>query len=63
MAVSQVHFNCNETWYVQKDGLAMGQSLAVTLAIHWLKQYKTALARDILETFPKKNLNGKRKMQ
>ena len=29
MAVSQVHFKCNETWYVQKDGLAVGASLAV----------------------------------
>ena len=29
MAVSQVHFKCNETWYAQKDGLAMGASLAV----------------------------------
>ena len=27
MAVSQVHFKCNETWYVQKDGLAMGHLL------------------------------------
>ena len=32
MAVSQVHFKCNETWYGQKDGLAMGASLAVILA-------------------------------
>ena len=32
MAVSQVHFKCNETWYNQKDGLAMGASLAVILA-------------------------------
>ena len=39
MAVSQVHFKCNETWHVQKDGLAMGASLAVYLANLWLKQY------------------------
>ena len=31
-AVSKVHFNCNGLWYVQKDGLAMGASLAVILA-------------------------------
>ena len=45
MAVSQVHFKCNETWYVQKDGLAMGASLAVILANLWLKQYETALSK------------------
>ena len=39
MAVSQVHLKCNETWYVQKDGLAMGASVAVILANLWLKQY------------------------
>ena len=59
MAVSQVHFKCNETWYVQKDGLAMGASLAVVLANLWLKQYETALSRDIPEIFlPENDLNG-----
>ena len=32
MAVSQVHFKCNERWYVQKDVLAMEASLVVNLA-------------------------------
>ena len=59
MAVSQDHFKCNETWYVQKDGLAMGASLAVILANLWLKQYETALSRDIPEMFlPEKDLHG-----
>ena len=59
MAISQVHFKCNETWYVQKDGLAMGASLAVILANLWHKQYETALSRDIPEMFlPEKNLHG-----
>ena len=59
MAVSQVHFKCHETWYVQKDGLAKGASLAVILANLWLKQYETALSRDIPEMFsPEKDLNG-----
>ena len=59
MAVSQVHSKCNETWYVQKDGLAMAASLAIILANLWLKQYETALSRDFLETFlPEKDLNG-----
>ena len=58
MAVSQVHFKCNETWYIQKDGLTMEESLAVILANLWLKQYKTALSRDIPEMFlPEKDLN------
>ena len=58
MAVSQVHFKCNEAWYAQKDGLAMGASLAVILANLWLKQYETALSRDVPEMFlPEKYLN------
>ena len=59
MSVSQNHFKCNETWYVQNDGLAMGASLAVFLANLWLKQYETVLSRDIPEMFlPEKDLNG-----
>ena len=59
MAVSQVHFKCNETCYVQKGGLAMGASLAVISANLWLKQYETALSRDIPEMFlPEKDLHG-----
>ena len=58
MAISQVHFKCNETWYVQKDGLANGASLAVILANLWLKQYETALSRDVPEMFlPEKDLH------
>ena len=51
MAVSQIHFKCIETWYVQKDGLAMGASLAVIFANLWLERYETALSRDIPEMF------------
>ena len=59
MAVSQVHFMCNETWYIQRDGLAMGAFLAVIFANLCLKQYETALSRDIPEMFlPEKDLNG-----
>ena len=59
MAVSQFHFKCNETWYVQKDGLAMGASNAVILANLWLKQYKTVLSGDIPEMFlSEKDLHG-----
>ncbi|XP_063727466.1 uncharacterized protein LOC134855016 [Symsagittifera roscoffensis] len=59
MAVSQIHFKCNETWYVEKDGLTMDASLAVILANLWLKQYETALSRDIPEILlPEKDPNG-----
>ena len=42
MAVSKVYFKCNDSWYVQVDGLAMGASLAVILANLWLKEYEFA---------------------
>ena len=59
MAVSQVHFKCNETWHVKKDGLVMEASLAVILAILWLKQHETALSRDISEiVLTEKDLKG-----
>ena len=51
MAVSQVHLKCNETWYVHKDGWAIGASLAVILAKLWLKQYEIALTSGIPEMF------------
>ena len=38
MAISKVYFKCNDSWYVQVDGLAMGASLAVILANLWLKE-------------------------
>ena len=54
MAVSQVHFKCNETWYVQKDGLAKGASLAVILA-NLQNCTIEGYSRIIL---PEKDLNG-----
>ena len=47
MAVSKVYFKCNDSWYVQVDGLAMGASLAVILANLWLKEYEFALRKEI----------------
>ena len=56
MAVSQVHFKYNETWLFQKDGLARGVSLCVTLAYHWLKEYEHALKTETPElTTPANN--------
>ena len=47
MAVSNVRFKCNKKCYGQKDGLAMGASLAVMLANLWLKNYEKFLEMDI----------------
>ena len=47
LAVSKVHFKCNGLWYVQKDGLAIGASLAVILANLWLKEYEPALKKEV----------------
>ena len=35
MAVSKVYFKCNDSWYVQVDGLAMGDSFAVFLVANY----------------------------
>ena len=43
--LSKVRFKSNGLWYVQKDGLAMGASLAVILANLWLKEYEPALKK------------------
>ena len=47
LAVSNVHFKCNGLWYVQKDGLAMGASLAVILGNVWLGEYEPALKKEV----------------
>ena len=47
MAVSKVYFKCNDSWYEQVDGLALGASLAVILANLWLKEYEFALRQEI----------------
>ena len=46
-AVSKVHFKCNGLRFVQKDGLAMGASLAVTLAKLWFKGYEPVLKKEV----------------
>ena len=60
MAVSYVHFKCNDTWHVQKDGLPMSASLAVTMAKFCLKDYEKVLAIVIPQKIDiLKNMNGK----
>ena len=40
LAVTNVHFKCSESWYFQKDGLAMVASLANFLMKSWEPQLK-----------------------
>ena len=47
LAVSKVHLKRNGLWNVKKDGLAMYASLAVTLANLWLKEYESALMKEV----------------
>ena len=47
IAVSKVYFKCNDSWFVQVDGLAMGSCLAVILETLWLKEYEFALKQEI----------------
>ena len=47
LVVSKVHFKCNGLWYVQRDRLAMGDSLAVILANLWLKDYEIAVKKEV----------------
>ena len=47
MAVSKVYFECNDSWYVQFDVLAMGTFLTDILANLWLKEYKFAPRQEI----------------
>ena len=60
MAVSNVHFKCNDTCYVLKDGLAMSAHLAAILANLWLKDYEKCLAMDSTQNIDILNdMNGK----
>ena len=45
LAVKNVHFKCNKMWYTQSEGLAMGASLAVTLANLWMRSIEKSLQK------------------
>ena len=47
MALGKVYFRCNDSCYVQVDGLAIGASLAEILANLWLKLYEFAFGQEI----------------
>ena len=44
IAVTNVWFTSGSDWYIQRDGVAMGASLAVILANVWLKNYEAQIA-------------------
>ena len=45
LAITNVYFKCNKIWYIQSDGLAMGNSLAVISAILWIKSVEKSLQK------------------
>ena len=60
LAVTNFHFKCDEIWYVQSDGLAMGASLAVTLANVWMKSFEASLQKpEFNENISISDQNGK----
>ena len=46
LAVTNVWFLCDSEWYIQKDGVAMGASLAVILANIWMKKFEPSIATE-----------------
>ena len=46
LAVTIVHFEINHNWYFQRDGLAMGLSLAVVLPIIWINSFEEKLCDE-----------------
>ena len=46
LAVTDVNFMCGDKWYVQKDGVAMGAAMAVSLVNVWMKPFEDDIASD-----------------
>ena len=44
LAVTNIHFKACGKWFCQRDGVAMGSSLAVILANLWLSQFEPVLS-------------------
>ena len=56
LAVTNVWCRCNDRWFCQVDGLAMGASLAVSLVIIWMKSFEHQIksTKEIINKNPKK---------
>ena len=46
LAVNIVHFESNDNWYCQREGLAIGASLAVVLPIIWINSPEQKLCDE-----------------
>ena len=46
-AEKNIHFNCNNKWYCQVDGLAITASMAVILANVWMKSFEDKLKEEL----------------
>ena len=58
-AVIQMPFKCNDLWYTQKDGLAMGENLVVKMTNLWKTEFEPVLRKKIAKICkPMKDLNG-----
>ena len=57
LALTNVWFKCNERWFCQLNGLAMGTSPAVTLVNIWMKslEHQIKSTKEIIYKFPKKD--------
>ena len=52
-------FKCNDLWYTQKDGLAMGENLVVKMTNLWKTEFEPVLRKKIAKICkPMKDLNG-----
>ena len=58
LAVTNNYFKSNGKWYCQKDGLAMGASLAVILANIWMQSFEGVIKdeKDGITQIPKMHL-------
>ena len=55
LAVTNVCFKCNDRRFCQVDGLAIGASIAVTLANNWIKTFEQQIksTKEIIKEFSK----------
>ena len=60
LAVTNVCFKCNDRWFCQVDGVAMGASLAVTLANICMKSFEHQIKsmKEITNKIPKNQLEA-----
>ena len=59
LAVTKISFKCNDRWFCQVDGLAMGASLAESLAINWTSfEHQIKSTEKIINKVLKKELEA-----